>query len=252
MKKILLFALGCALLLPHGVRQVAASGTAAEPSRVTLYSPNRYRHDSSRALFSFQRGALAGRGESWDVAYGLLSVGDYHDWFSASSRPGSRSVIRNMGALDWNDSLTVPVVEPLPVLKVGEKRVVTIDSSCADGRDGAPGADGKRGADGRAGADGADGGGGGARAAEPKESVPESIVLQSKLPPLPPPAPPRREPKVDPMFVKAIVGHMYVIHVVDDGSDYYALFRVEALERGDNCTIKWKVVPAPVAQASRN
>jgi hypothetical protein len=51
--------------------------------------------------------------------------------------------------------------------------------------------------------------------------------------------------------VKAIVGHLYAIHVVTDTQDFYALFRVEALTRGDNCTVSWRWVPAPAAQTTR-
>jgi hypothetical protein len=65
----------------------------------------------------------------------------------------------------------------------------------------------------------------------------------------PPAAPSRPEqdgtPKVDPKWVKAVVGHMYVIHVVDDTRDFYALFRVDQISKGDTCTISWQLVPAP-------
>ena len=54
-------------------------------------------------------------------------------------------------------------------------------------------------------------------------------------------------PKVDPIFTRAIPGHIYVIRVVDEVEDFYVLFRVESLVRGDNCTITWKRVPAPRA-----
>jgi hypothetical protein len=48
------------------------------------------------------------------------------------------------------------------------------------------------------------------------------------------------------MFARAVLGHVYVIHVVDDTRDFYALFRVEALQRGDNCTISWKLIAPPL------
>jgi hypothetical protein len=47
------------------------------------------------------------------------------------------------------------------------------------------------------------------------------------------------------VFAKAIVGHIYAVHVVDDAADYYALFRVESLQRGERCTISWKLIPPP-------
>ena len=47
------------------------------------------------------------------------------------------------------------------------------------------------------------------------------------------------------VFVKAVVGHMYAMHVKDNDSEFYVLFRVESLERGDNCTISWQMIPSP-------
>jgi len=45
--------------------------------------------------------------------------------------------------------------------------------------------------------------------------------------------------------VKAIVGHMYVVHTKDSETDLYALFRVEALDPGKSVTISWKSVQTP-------
>ena len=61
-----------------------------------------------------------------------------------------------------------------------------------------------------------------------------------QVPALPAHPKPTREPSV-----KAIVGHMYVVHTKDRDSDHYALFRVEALEPGSAVTISWKVTPSP-------
>ncbi len=47
------------------------------------------------------------------------------------------------------------------------------------------------------------------------------------------------------IFVKAVIGHMYVMHVKDSASDFYLMFRVESIERGDNYTISWQLVPSP-------
>ena len=58
------------------------------------------------------------------------------------------------------------------------------------------------------------------------------------------------KPKIDPIFVKAVVGHIYAIHVVNDTNDYYALFRVEALNRGDRCTISWRFSSGPCRRDS--
>ncbi len=45
--------------------------------------------------------------------------------------------------------------------------------------------------------------------------------------------------------VKALVGHMYVVHTKDRDDDHYALFRVESLVPGESVTISWKLIPAP-------
>ena len=60
------------------------------------------------------------------------------------------------------------------------------------------------------------------------------------LPALPAYDKPTREPSV-----KAIVGHMYLVHSKDRDSDHYALFRVEALNPGKSVTISWSLIPAP-------
>jgi hypothetical protein len=194
--------------------QTAAPQGAPELQRVTLYGPLAHGHDASRALFSFKTGAY---GRNWDLNYGSLYVGEEHDWLQVSAAKGARTAFRDLGALYWSDSFSVPVVEPFPILKEGEQRRVTVDASGADGADGAPGADG------------------------------DGVVRTQ-----PPPRRPKRDgvPKVDPVFVKAIAGHMYVIRVVDDTDDFYVLFRVESLVRGDNCTITWKRVPPPPAESA--
>ena len=46
-------------------------------------------------------------------------------------------------------------------------------------------------------------------------------------------------------FVRAIVGHVYLAHIKDDNSDFYAMFRVEEMVPGDNVTISWRLVPSP-------
>ena len=51
---------------------------------------------------------------------------------------------------------------------------------------------------------------------------------------------PTHEPEV-----KAVVGHMYVVHTKDTETNLYALFRVEALEPGVSVTISWKSVQSP-------
>lgn len=210
---------------------LAISASAQET--VTLYSPLKYNHDQSRAFFDFQKGQVAKRGAPWDLAYGLLRAGDDFDWFQSSGARDNRGIIRDLGELTWTDIFTVPVIEPLPKLKPGEQRTITVDTSGADGADGANGIPGSPGTDG-------DGG-----STPPKERpLSTSPSPQSR---------PKRDgkPKIDPIFVKAVVGHMYAIHVVNDANDFYVLFRVEALTKGDSCTISWRLIPAPVAEMAR-
>ena len=52
------------------------------------------------------------------------------------------------------------------------------------------------------------------------------------------------EPEHEP-FVKAIEGHIYLVHTRDTNTDLYALFRVEKLEPGKRVEITWKVIPPP-------
>lgn len=47
------------------------------------------------------------------------------------------------------------------------------------------------------------------------------------------------------VIVKAIIGHMYVMHVKDQETDYYVMFRVEAIDPKGECRLSWKLVPSP-------
>jgi hypothetical protein len=218
MRSVLLLSLVVCLSLSARA-QTTAPQAASEPGvrRVTLYGPQAHGQDTSRALFSFKTGEY---GQSWDLNYGSLYVNEDHDWFEVPTREGVRTAFRDLGAHDWADSFEVPVVEPFPELKEGEQRTVRIDVSGADGEDGAPGADGD-----------------GVVRPDPRPRRPKNDGV----------------PKVDPIFVKAEVGHMYVIRVVEGDEDFYVLFRVESLVRGDNSTISWKRVSAPgPTTASKN
>lgn len=212
--------------------------TSPQP-RVTLYSINKHRGQQRNFCINFQSVVVGRSPRPCDLRYGSLYVGNDLDWFESSGAQGNRSVIKDLGLKNWDQSFRVPVVEPLPKLKPGEQRNITIDSSGADGADGTPGAPGARGQDG-ADADGVVR----SRSTDDRE---RAIVARDA------PSRPKNDgtPRVDPMFVKAVVGHMYVIHVVDDVRDFYALFRVEALERGDNCTISWQLIQAPETSGNK-
>jgi hypothetical protein len=47
------------------------------------------------------------------------------------------------------------------------------------------------------------------------------------------------------VLVKAVAGHLYLLHSKHDKTDLYVMFRIDALKDGDECTISWKVVPSP-------
>lgn len=162
------------------------------PQSVTLYSPHDKftgKYDESRACFNFKLGLnKLPASIEWDLGYGFLSIA-HEDWLQAGAgRADERSVMKELGAHAWSDSFDVPVLEPLPELKEGERRHVTIDASGDTHREWA---------------------------------------------------------KTTTRFAKAMVGHMYLLHVKDERSDFYALFRVEQLEQGEQCTISWKRIPTP-------
>ncbi len=154
---------------------------------VTLHSSIAHNHDASRSFFDFERGER-GTKDKWDLIYGNTRMGDDHDWFSASTAKDNRSLIRDLGELNWTDLYEVPIIEPLPELKEGQNRSITIDASADTGKAWA---------------------------------------------------------KNNGIFVKAIVGHLYAMHVKDKDSDFYVLFRVENIERGKSCTISWQLIATP-------
>jgi hypothetical protein len=47
------------------------------------------------------------------------------------------------------------------------------------------------------------------------------------------------------VVVKAVVGHMYVMHVKDHAKEYYVMLRVEAIDAKGECKFSWKNVPSP-------
>ena len=227
---------------PVSLRVSSQSNVLSSP--VTLYSDIKHRGEGRRSCLSLQpRPRLTPSSAPCDLRYGGLYAGDDLDWFSSLLGADSRSVVRDLGLLSWTDQFTVPAVAPLPKLKPGELRHVTVDTSGADGEDGAPGA---RGRDGAPGQDGADAGGIVLPRERSERPEPPNVA------PLASPPRPRHDgrPKIDPVFTKAIPGHLYVIHVVDEVADFYALFHVDALERGDNCTISWRLIPNPETQTT--
>lgn len=224
----------------------SAQQPVSQDSNVTLYSVIKHRGERRKSCISFNAGSLK---TDCDLSYGLMYAGDQLDWFQSSTAQGNRSVIKDLGEHDWLTWFEVPVVEPLAKLKPGEQRQVTIDVSGADGANGAPGRNGTSGFS-NIGTDRSTPSLTTINNERPERNI-SPTVSAIDFPPLPPPSNRERKPKIDPLFVKAMAGHMYVIHVVDDSRDFYALFRVEALQRGDNCTVSWKLIPEPVKQSGK-
>jgi hypothetical protein len=258
MKSILLLSL--LLCVPLSAQAQTVAAPESVPQRVTLYGPLARGHDASRALLSFKTGTYGRR--NWDLTYGSLYAGKEHDWLQVSTADGVRTAIRDLGARTWTDSFKVPVVEPFPKLKEGEQRRVVVNADGADGKPGRSAAPKVR-----PGPPGNDEESlWGAQIANANRPSPgdfpgspgyvEQPLFSPKRSEASPSKPrPRRDgvPKVDPIYTRAVVGHMYAVHVVDRAEDFYVLFRVESLVRGDNCTITWKRVPAPTAKsANRN
>lgn len=101
------------------------------PQTVTLYAPSGSKLDFSRATFNFERGKFEEL--NYDITYGYLKI-DEDYWLSTPQADHNRSLIRNLGALNWNDTFEVPFIEPLPKLEEGKTRNFTIDSSGSTGK----------------------------------------------------------------------------------------------------------------------
>ncbi len=231
MKRLVWFALALTVFAAGGPSK-AQDNTVQHT--VTLYSSLQY-HDQSRASVDLQAAAYAPRYRFGDVGYGSLRVGAEFDWLEVSTAQDRRTVIKDLGKYDWSDKFTVPWVEPLAKLKPGEQRQVFVEASGKDGKDGLPGI---KGLDGKDGLDG--------RNAPPSFVGPSSTTPDLPWEPVAPRKPKRdAQVKTSTNLLKAVLGHIYVIHVVDDKRDFYALFRIESLQRGDNCTISWKLIPPP-------
>ena len=236
MKKLLWFGLAL-IILPLAPSSRAQNPTV--PQTIVLYAPE-YPGDLDRVSVDLQRAAYASRFRFGDVGYGLLHVGSEVDWLEISVGSDRRSVIRDLGPHAWTDNISVPWVEPLAKLKPGEVRQLFVNSSGAAGK-GAP--SGKS----YEGLSALPGGGNDTNPAACCDTPISTGVIdrttvreKSKRPPTPPAG-----VQTSPNMMRAILGHMYVVHVVDDKRDFYALFRIDALQPGDNCTISWNMIPPP-------
>ncbi|HKB66159.1 MAG TPA: hypothetical protein VKC61_09915 [Pyrinomonadaceae bacterium] len=53
------------------------------------------------------------------------------------------------------------------------------------------------------------------------------------------------EQSSDGQITRAVAGHMYVAHIKNNGAEFYAMFRVDALDSSKRCTISWRVMHSP-------
>jgi len=226
-----------------------------QPLTVTLYSPIKYKRtdvppltncqltgDHRRAHLDLITGAFHGRPA---LTYGTTYLGEDLDWFDVADVT-DRTVIKDLGEFTWNDKFRIPVVAPLPELKPGEKRVIAIDTSGKGGRNGIDGANGAPGLNaGEAPCEsvmGAEPGANGRPITDP------GAAYDVWRGPSRPSGRAAHNTKLIislPVMVKAVLGHMYAIHVVNPQSDFYVLVHVDGLVPGDNCTISWKRIPSP-------
>ena len=236
MKKLLWF--GLVLVAFASVKlQPSMAQDSSDRHTITLYSPLQP-GNLDRVSVDLQRAAYAPRLNFGDVGYGLLRAGSEWDWFHISNAGDRRTVIRDIGPHAWTDNFTVPWVEPLAKLKPGERREVFVNANGADGK----GASSARSYEGLSALPS-----GGSTNPDACCDTPVSIGTVDRAS-IREASRQKGRPagiQTSPDMLRAILGHMYVLHVVDDRRDFYALFRVEALQRGSNCTISWKMIPPP-------
>jgi hypothetical protein len=107
------------LLLP------AVYVSATTPT-VTLYPPihlSKNRLDWSKSLFSFKSGLLQEMIKNttdWDLSYGTWIIAD-QDWFGLHFGPQTRSVIKDLGEHNWDEPLSIPILEPRPLVQKGQQ-----------------------------------------------------------------------------------------------------------------------------------
>lgn len=118
---------------------LAATHLGASTPTVTLYPPTdpvTKKYDEGKSCFSFKRGLLKEVTRSttdWDLGYGFLSIAE-EDWFRLHFAPENRSVIKDLGQFNWDEPITVPVLEPRPPVPKGQQQSITIDSSGDTGK----------------------------------------------------------------------------------------------------------------------
>jgi hypothetical protein len=254
MKKVCSLAFGLILALLPTTPAVCQTLPTEQVTTVTLYSPIKYkrtdlpplpsgrlRSDPRRAHLDLITGRFSWPEVHPALTYGATYLGEDLDWFDVYET--DRTVIKDLGKINWNDKFKLSVIKPLRELKPGEQRRLAIDTSGKPGRNGIDGAPGRNGGEGLLeSVMGAEPGANGR-----PNTDPGAVYEVWRGPSLSPgAAASKTKARISlPVMAKAVLGHMYAIHVVNPQSDFYVLVHVDALVRGDNCTISWKRIPSP-------
>ncbi|HEX6185335.1 MAG TPA: hypothetical protein VFZ44_15730 [Pyrinomonadaceae bacterium] len=126
----------------------------------------------------------------YDIRYGGIVINGDYRWLEVVERRGTQSVIKDLGAMSWDEVTHVPLLPASPEPYTGAITHNEYGLSAIRTRRATP-------------------------------FFPETVV------------------------VKAVNGHMYLLHVKDRKTEYYVMFRVESLDPNGECTLSWKRVPSP-------
>jgi hypothetical protein len=103
----------------------------ASTPTVTLYPPlhvSDKKIDWGKSLFSFKRGLLQEMTHNtidWDLSFGGWIIED-EDWFGLHFGPETRSVIKDLGQFNWDEPMTIPVLQPRPPVEKGKQWQPTV------------------------------------------------------------------------------------------------------------------------------
>lgn len=169
------------------------------------------------------------------ISYGNR-FGDNWDIFSVGGAKDSQTRMIDLGRHEWNDQIDVPWITPWAKLKPGEQRHITVNTSGADGRDGAPGMN----------ADGTYTLGSATEKGRPPRSdgFADKPITKQVSTAVKTDSGALRTDNYTP-FMEVKPGHIYAVHIVDPVNDHYLLIRVEDLIRGTKVAISFKRIDAP-------
>lgn len=175
-------------LLAAAARSVPAQLGDAGAQTVTLLSQVRHQ-DHYKAIVRIPppAGGKAARRvgaiSEHTLRFGGMNLEGEADWLEVPYAHGSRSQIKDLGALEWSEVYDVPILHASAAAHPGP-----IELNYSTGS---------------------------------LKISPENVL------------------------VKAVAGHLYLVHFKDEDSDFYLMFRVESLKPKDECKLSWKYVPSP-------